>query len=185
MMIIESSVIAALSATVIGNLITIFSILFFLGVISLRYTHSSEVGAFSVFNGLLLALVAGFLPASGTISLLWWMAYPVFCVIVSVVQVTVFDMREFSKRAVIQRDGYSYRPPYRWIDIETVYEGIKAVGGKAKVNRSELTSFVIAYLFVAPFLVIHWAFHKVISGIGEWISSNLMGRLQERLDRMM
>ena len=185
MMIIESSVIAALSATVIGNLITIFSILFFLGVICIRNPNASEIGGFSVVIGIVLALLAGFLLASGTISLMWWTVYAVSCVVVSIVQVTVFDMREFSKRAGIQRDGYSYRPPYRWIDIETVYEGIKAVGGKAKVNRSELTSFVIAYMFVAPFLVIHWALHEVISGIGEWISSNLMGRLQKRLDRMM
>lgn len=184
-MIIESSVLAAITATVVGNLITIVSILFFLGVISLRYTNSSEVGAFSIFNGLLLALLFGFLLASGIMSPLNWAIYAVLCMIVSVVQVTVFDMRTYSMRTVVQRDGYSYRPPYRWIDIETVYEGIKAVGGKAKVNRSELTSFVIAYMFVAPFLVIHWAFHEVISGIGEWISSNLMGRLQKRLDRMM
>ncbi len=184
-MIIESSVLVAITATVVGNLITIVSILFFLGVISLRYTNSSEVGAFSVFNGLLLALIFGFLLASGAISLLAWVAHAVSCMIISVVQVTVFDMREYSKRAVVQRDGYSYRPPYRWIDVEKVYDGVMPVGCKAKVNRSELTAYVIAYMLVAPFLVIHWAFHEVISGIGEWISSNLMGRLQERLDRMM
>jgi hypothetical protein len=184
MMIIESAVLAAITATVIGNLITIVSILFFLGVISLRYTNSSEVGAFSVFNGLLLALIFGFLLASGVISLLAWVAHAVSCMIISVVQVTVFDMREFAKRTA-QRDGYSYHPSYRWIDVDTVYDGIKPVGGKAKVNRSELTAYVIAYMLVAPFLVIHWAFHEVISGIGEWISSNLMGRLQKRLDRMM
>lgn len=184
MMIIESSVLAAITATVAGNLITIVSILFFLGVISLRYTNSSEVGAFSVFNGMLLALIFGFLLASGMISLLNWVIYAVFCMIVSVVQVAVFDMREFAKRTT-RRNGYSSRAPYRWIDTETVYEGIQPVGSNAKVDRSKLTSYVVAYMFVAPFLVIHWAFHEVITGIGEWISTNLMGRLQKRLDRMM
>ena len=183
-MIIEPSVLAAITATVVGNLITIYSILFFLGLISLRYTNSSEVGAFSVFNGFLLALVTGFLLASGIISLLGWVAYAVFCMIISVIQVYVFDMREFAKRTE-QRDGYSYHPPYRWINIETVYDGIKRVGGKAKVDYSELNLYVISYMLVAPFLVVHWAFHELISGIAEWISSNLIGRLQKRLDRMM
>lgn len=165
-------------ATTVGNFITFLLGMLVLGMFSIKYESPSEVGVFASFIGyFMMAAVAIFGFLNGWVVAI---SYLIACVVVSIIQVSIFDIRRVKRFRESEqgRDATSFS--YRWIYF-TNYQDRAA---EIKIDRGELASYIFGYIGCAPFLVIRWVFNEIIKNFSEWVAENIGGMLQRKLERI-
>lgn len=165
-------------ATTVGNFITFFLVILVLGMFCIKYESPKEIGVFASFIGYLMmatVIIFGFLNG-------WVFAigYMVACVVVSILQVGIFDIRQVQRIRESERGRDTTSISYRWIYFVN-YKDTKA---EIKIDRSELASYIFGYIGCAPFLVIRWVFNEIIKNFSEWVAENIGSMLQRKLERI-
>lgn len=165
-------------ATTVGNFITFFLGILVLGMFCIKYESPKEIGVFASFIGYLMmttVIIFGFLNG-------WVFAigYMVACVVVSIFQVGIFDIRQVQRIRESERGRDTTSISYRWIYFVN-YKDTKA---EIKIDRSELASYIFGYIGCAPFLVIRWVFNEIIKNFSEWVAENIGSMLQRKLERI-
>ena len=164
-------------ATTVGNFITFFLVILIFGVFSIGYESPSEVGVFTSFVGYMMMGAVGLF--SFLNGWLFFVGYVVSCVLVAIIQVSVFDIRQMQRIQQSQLGDFRYR----WMKFD-LYNDNREISKRVKIYRGDLASYIVGYIGCAPFLIVRWVFNEFIKGFSEWVADNIGGMLQRKLERV-
>lgn len=163
---------AAVGATIMGNLFFIILFLAICGMFS--YNSSDDTIGWGILWGVVIAVIVGL-----TQSLMIFVWYLLASLVVMAIQLTWFDVR------TIERNKANIKPEtncwsYRWFKYS------KDARGKVSLilDRASMGRYGVGYVAIAPFLVIHWVFGELIRSVVDVFVDAVRNSLIRRLSKV-